>query len=247
MSPVKRAFPLSVWLAVFALLLAAYLTGLWLLTEEAAPAVSLTGFSQLHHAGGLYSLLPGLNTALYATLLSLALGYPAGCILVLWKRRTIFISFLTPVFFLAGITLLYGGRLLPLIPAGFVSSVLSAANGYAASCQSIAIFLIPLTMLCACSFTKAFDSALASAARCLGASRFRAFLTFTFPRTLKGILAGVVTVFLPAAGIALVSDQTSGTAAGFVLPISAALLLMTAAAIAVCLLILKKARSVSPC
>jgi ABC-type spermidine/putrescine transport system permease subunit I len=128
-----------------------------------------------------------------------------------------------------------------------VSSILSAAGGLAAPCLSIAVILIPLMALCACSFAKASDSALARAARCLGASRLRAFLTFTSPYSLKGILAAFVTVFLPAAGIALVSDQMPGTAAGFVLPISAALLLLTAAVISFCLHILRKARSVSPC
>lgn len=247
MSPVKRAFPLPVWLAAFFLLLAVYLTGVWLLTKEAVPAVSMTDISRFFRTGGFYSLMHGLETALFASLLTLALGYPAGCMLAMCKRRTVFVSCLTPFFSLAGIALLYGGRLIHILPQGFISSLITKASGYAAYYQSIAVILIPLMILCACSFAKASDSALARAARCLGASRFRAFLTITFPHALKGILAGFVMVFLPAAGIALVSDQTQGTDAGFALPISAALLLLTAAVIAVCLLILRKARSVSPC
>jgi ABC-type spermidine/putrescine transport system permease subunit I len=247
MSTTKRAFPLPVWLAALLMLLAAYLAGLWLLAKEAVPSVSLTDFTVLFRAGSYNGLLPELITALRATLFCLALGYPAGCILALWHHRAAFVSCLIPVLFLAGIALLYGGRLIPLMPQGFAAAFLAGLSGYAAPGEAIAVLLLPLMMLCTCSFAKALDPALASAARCLGASRLRAFLTLTFPRTLKGVPAGFVTVFLPALGLALLFDQVPGTAHEFAVPFAYALLLLTAAAVTICLLILKKARSVSPC
>lgn len=247
MRTMKRAFPLQVWLAAFSLIIAAYLAGLWLLTEEAAPASSFPDFSLLLHKDSISRLLPALESALHATLLTLALGCPVGCILALWRRRTVLISCLMPVLFIAGIALLYGGRLIPLLPQGFVSSLLTAVNGYAAPIQAIAVILLPLMILCTCSFAKSVDPALARAARCLGASRLRSFLTLTFPRTLKGIPAGFVMVFLPALGLTLASDQGPGSAFDFAVPISSVLLIFTAIVITVCQLILKKARSLSPC
>jgi spermidine/putrescine transport system permease protein len=247
MRPMKRTFPLPVWLAAFFMLLAVFLTGLWLMTEEAAPASSFPDFSLPLHIGSLSRLLPELERAFYTTLLTLALGYPTGCILALWRRRTAFASCLMPVLFLAGFALLYGKRLIPLLPQWFVSSLLTAARGYAAPFQAIAIILLPLMILCTCSFAKSIDPALARASRCLGASRLRAFLTLTFPRTLKGVPAGFVMTFLPALGLTLASDQGPGAAFDFAVPFGAALLILTAIVITVCLLILKKARSVSPC
>jgi ABC-type glycerol-3-phosphate transport system permease component len=102
-------------------------------------------------------------------------------------------------------------------------------------------------VLCVCSFAMALDPALARAARCLGASRLRAFLTLTFPRTLKGVIAGFVTVFLSALGLALLFDQAPDKAAEFAVSLACVLLLLTAVSIAICLPILKKARSISPC
>ncbi len=247
MSPIKRAFPPVVWMATFLLLLAVFLPGLWLLWEEAVPAASLPDFSLLLRADSLSSLMPGLETAIYATLLCLALGYPAGCLLALWRRRTAFVSWLMPVFFLGGAALLYGQRMATLLPQGFVSSLLSFINGYIAPYVAIAMVLFPLMVLCTCSFAKALDPALVKAARSLGASRFRAFLTLTFPRTLKGVPAGFILVLLPALGLSIVSGQEPGTTFGFATPVSAALLLLTSIVIAICLLIFKKARSVSPC
>jgi ABC-type spermidine/putrescine transport system permease subunit I len=243
----KSAFPLPVWLAAFLILPAAYMAGLWLMKEEAVPAVSMNDFLLLFQAGSYNILLPGLETAFHSALLCLALGYPAGCILALWRHRTAFVSCLIPVFFLAGTTLLFGGRLSPLMHKGLTASLLTAVNGYAAPSEAIAVLLMPLMVLCTCSFVKALDPALARAARCLGASRFRAFFTLTLPRTLKGIPAGFATVFLPAAGLALISGHAPESAMEFAIPVSFVLFPLTAAIIAICLLILKKARSVSPC
>ncbi len=247
MSAMKRAFPLPVWLAALLLLLAAYITGLWLMKEEAVPAVSLTDFSLLLHAGSYSNLLPGLETAFQAALLCLALGYPTGCILALWHHRTAFVSFLMPVFSLAGIALLYGDRLIPLLPQGFATSFLTDIYRYAAPGEAIAVILLPLMILYTCSFAKAIDPAIARAARCLGASRLRAFLTLVFPRTLRGVFAGFIAVFLPALGLALSANQAPGTTVEFAIPFAAALYLLTVIVTAICLLILKKVRSVSPC
>jgi ABC-type spermidine/putrescine transport system permease subunit I len=211
------------------------------------PAVSLIDFSLLLHAGCYDGLLQVFETALHTALFTLALGYPAGCMLTMWKRKTSFVSCLMPVFFLSGIMFLYGGRLSPLLPQGFAASLLAAVSVHIPPFAAISVILMPLMMLFACSFTKALDPALARTARCLGASWLHAFLTLTFPRALKGVLAGFVTVFLSAAGLALVSDQAAVSANPFSIPFSAMLLLLTALIIMVCLHILKRTRRISPC
>ncbi len=247
MRPVKRAFPRAVWLVAFLLPVAASLPGFWLLWEKALPSASLPDFSPLLHADRFNRLIPGLETALYATLLCLALGYPAGCLLALWRRRTAFVACLMPFSLLGGAALLYGQRLNPHFAQGFLTQLLARIHGYAAPFEAIALILFPLTVLCTCSFAKAVDPALARAARCLGASRLRALVTLTFPRTLKGVPAAFILVFLPALALSLASGQAPGTAFGFAAPSGAVLLLLTLAAIIICLLILRKSRSVSPC
>ena len=54
------------------------------------------------------------------------------------------------------------------------------------------------------------DWSLVEAARDLGASRARAFLTVTLPRTLPGLLSGVVLVFVPSIGLFFLSDILGG-------------------------------------
>ncbi len=247
MNPVKRAFPVLVWLAGFLLALASILSGLWLLRNAAVEAVSIPDFSTLLQPGSFLLLLPELETALYATLLCLFVGYPSGCLLAAFKHRTAFISVVMPLFSLGGTLILLSEKLIPLVPDAFVPALIFLDAMQLPRYLVISLSLLPLMILCACSFTAAVDPALARAARCLGASRFRAYLTLSFPRVLKGVPAGAVMVFLPALGLSLLTGPEAGSAFDFAVPFLSVLMFLTLAALLVCLLVLNKTRRLSPC
>ncbi len=247
MGTVKRAFPMAVWLGAYLLLLFAFLPGLLLFWTDTVPAAAFPDFSPLFEAGRFSLLAPNLQMALHAALLCLVLGYPIGNLLSFFPYRTAFVSCLMPVFFLGGTALLFGQRLIPLLPYGFIPAFLTAVDGYVSPFAAMSMMLLPLMILCTCSFASAVDPALMRTARGLGASRLRAFLTLAFPCTLKGALAGFLLVFIPALALSLVSGQETDITFGFALAISAAHLLLTLIVMTVCLLVLKNVRRVSPC
>ncbi len=245
MSPTKRAFPFLLWLEAFLILPLLFLPGLFFIGKEGVPVFSVPDFSLLLNAASLNALVPGLEKALTATLLCLLAGYPLGCLLALWRRRSALLALATPLFLLLGAAFIHGRRLIPLFPQGYAPvSLFSSAPSPEAS---IAIALLPLMVLCTAAFVSAVDPTLSRAARCLGASRLRACAACVFPRTLPGAAAGCLTVFLPALGLFAVSEPDLGISSALMLPLSAVLLILTFILITVCHHQLKKARSVSPC
>ena len=244
MSPMRRVFPFPLWLAAYLMILLLFLPGLLLLRQDAAQAASMPDFSLLADRKALGSLAPGWKTALNAAVLCLIIGYPIGCLLALWRRRTVFMAFLMPVLLLGGTALLYGRRLAPLLPRELEPVLLLAEGWLVPPTTAIALVLLPLMMQCTCSFAAAADPALYGAARGLGASRLRAFFTLILPRTLKGALAGFIIVFFPALGLVLVSGQDAPALFSLAVPVCAAFLFITYIVLTLCLLALKKARSV---
>ena len=66
--------------------------------------------------------------------------------------------------------------------------------------------LIPLMILAIYNSVEKLDRQLLDAARDLGASPLRAFLTVTIPLTLPGILAGSILVFVPSVGLFFIAE-----------------------------------------
>ncbi len=247
MRPMKRAFPLPFWLAAYLIPLTLILPGLLLLREDTAQTVFLYDISVFADIKGLRAFAARWETALNATALCLVVGYPAGCLLALWRRRTVFMAFFTPALFLCGAVVLYGQRLVSLLPRVLEPVLLLAEGLRVPQAAAMALVFLPVMILCTCSFAAAADPALYRTACGLGASRQRAFLTLIFPRTLKGLLAGSFLVFLPALALSLVPGQDAGISFSLAALISAVLLLLTWMIMTGCLLALNKARSVSPC
>jgi len=221
-----------------------FLPGMLLLGQDAAQAPD---FSLLADIKALEILIPGWKAALHAAILCLIMGYPTGCLLALWQRRTVFMAFLMPVLLLFSAALLYGRSLASLLPRELEPALLLAEGWSVPPATAIALALVPLMILCTGSFTAAVDPALYRAARGLGASRPRAFLTLIFPRTLKGIPAGLIMTFLPALGLGLVSGHDAPVSFSLAVPVCSALLFLTLIIVAACSLALKKARRALPC
>jgi spermidine/putrescine transport system permease protein len=54
------------------------------------------------------------------------------------------------------------------------------------------------------------DRSLVEAARILGASRFRAFLSVSLPLTMPGLFSGVILTFIPSIGLYFIADILGG-------------------------------------
>ena len=72
-------------------------------------------------------------------------------------------------------------------------------------------FCVPYIFINVQSRLVGLDPAYVEAARDLGASPFKAFLTVTVPLTVPGIVAGCVLVFVPSMGLFFISDLLGGS------------------------------------
>ena len=70
--------------------------------------------------------------------------------------------------------------------------------------------LLPFMIFAVYSSAEKLDFALVEAARDLGASPMRAFLTVTLKLTLPGLLSGVVLTFVPSMGLFFIADILGG-------------------------------------
>ncbi len=70
---------------------------------------------------------------------------------------------------------------------------------------------MPFMVLPIYAVLEKFDGRLLEAARDMGASRWRAFLTITLPLSLPGIVAGSIFVFVPALGAYVTPELLGGT------------------------------------
>ena len=70
--------------------------------------------------------------------------------------------------------------------------------------------LLPFMMLSVYTSVEKMDWSLVEAARDMGASPARAFLTVTFPLTMPGLMTGVILSFIPSMGLFFVADILGG-------------------------------------
>ena len=70
--------------------------------------------------------------------------------------------------------------------------------------------LLPFMILAVYNSVEKMDWSLVEAARDLGASPFRAFVTVTFKLSLPGLLTGVVLTFVPSMGLFFIADILGG-------------------------------------
>ena len=70
--------------------------------------------------------------------------------------------------------------------------------------------LLPFMMLSVYSSVEKMDWALVEAARDMGASPARAFVTVTLPLTMPGLMTGVILTFVPSMGLFFVADILGG-------------------------------------
>ena len=226
MSRRKRAFPLPVWLlAFFGAVLFAF-SVLWFLAPGAVNAFCLGDFASLlsMDAGRFLSFLPGLETALFITVCCLIAGYPMGYLLGNSRQRTARILWLIPLLWLIGGALLFATQWMTLLPLYIQSFLYPIEYWGLRSTAGQALILFPLMLLAAATGFGICDTALPETALDLGASRIRAFLTLTFPRTLPGTFVGFSLVFLFSAGFSLIG--TPELSIGFILSANAVLAIL---------------------
>lgn len=165
--------------------------------------------------------LQSLRLSLISTGIIIAMGYPFGYYMAKlgdkWKKRMM-ILLLIP-FWTSSIIRLYGwivvfraggpvNRVLEIM--GLTSQPLKFLYTYPAVVLGMVYALLPFMILSVYSSAEKMDWNLVEAARDLGASKFRAFVTITLKMTMPGLLTGVILTFVPSMGLFYIADILGG-------------------------------------
>lgn len=223
--PELLSLPMQLWMAVFLGLALLYIVGLSLLKSAGDLHVTneITGENYARILSGRYAEVLWLSVRLAAltTLISLALGYPFAYIMTrLGPRARIWVLLLViaPSWTNALIRI-YGWKILLyangpinglLQTLGIIRRPLKLLYTEGAVLLGMVYAMLPFVILPVYTGIERMDWRRVEAARDLGASPLRAFLTVTLPMTLPSLLAACVLTFLPSVGLIFLSDILGG-------------------------------------
>lgn len=159
--------------------------------------------------------------AFSTTILVVLLGYPFGYFMAKLsakgKKRMMFLIMVP--FWTSSLLRLYGWIILlqakgplnyVLKSLGLIEKPLKILYSYPAVLIGMVYALLPFMILAVYSSVEKMDWSLVEAARDLGASPAKAFVTVTLKLTLPGLLSGVILTFVPSMGLFFIADILGG-------------------------------------
>ncbi len=159
--------------------------------------------------------------ALTSTLVICLIGYPFGYFMAklpAGKKKKAMLLLMLP-FWVNSLIRLYGWIIIlqtkgvlnhVLKSLGIIEKPLKLLYSYPAIVIGMVYVLLPFMALSVYSSAEKLDWSLVEAARDLGASRVRAFLSVSFKLTLPGLLSGVILTFIPSMGLFFIADILGG-------------------------------------
>jgi len=167
------------------------------------------------------TLIQSLRLAFISTFLTAIIGYPFGYYMArlnkVWKSR-IMLLLIIP-FWTSSLMRLYGWIIMFrangvldsfLMKTGLIKEPLRLLYTYPAVITGMVYVLVPFMIYSVYASAEKLDLGLVEAARNMGASRIRAFLTVSFPLTMPGIFSGFVLTFIPSMGLFYLADILGG-------------------------------------
>lgn len=162
-----------------------------------------------------------MTLAILTTAITLFIGYPFGYFMAKLdtKKRNIVMLLVVVPFWTNALIRIYGWIIILrtngilnkiLLATSIISEPIKILYTYTAVLIGMVYSLLPFMILSVYSSAEKLDWSLVEAARDLGATKFKAFLTVTLKLTLPGILSGVVLVFVPSIGLFFISDLLGG-------------------------------------
>jgi len=184
-------------------------------------AFSLDNFAKMRDPVYIRCFRESLRLALATTALNALIGYPFGYFMGrLSERGKRIVTFLIMVpFWTSSLIRLYGWIILLqakgtlntlLLRLGFIDEPLKILYSYPAVLIGMVYALLPFMILAVYTSVEKMDWTLVEAARDLGASPARAFLTITLRMTLPGLMSGVILTFVPSMGLFFIADILGG-------------------------------------
>ena len=219
------ALPLIVFTVLFIVGPIVYMVVLSFLTRGetwgVVPEFTLKYYGDITQPVYLQTFGQSLRLAVISTLLVIALGYPFGYFMAKlgpkWKKRTMLLLMIP--FWTSSLIRLYGwiiifraGGVLDTVLQGLhiTEEPLKLLYTYPAVVVGRVDALLPFMIFAVYSSAEKLDFSLVEAARDLGASPMKAFLTVSLKLTLPGLLSGVVLTFVPSMGLFFIADILGG-------------------------------------
>lgn len=161
------------------------------------------------------------QTAFATTIIVVLVGYPFGYFMgKLTAKGKKLLMFLIMVPFWTSSLLRMYGWIIMLQAKGVLNSILQGIGiideplkilySYPAVLIGMVYALLPFMILAVYSSVEKMDWSLVEAAKDLGASSMKAFLTVTLKLTLPGLLSGVILTFVPSMGLFFIADILGG-------------------------------------
>lgn len=182
---------------------------------------TLDNYKKIFEPIYLKTFAESLKLAFTSTILIILLGYPYGYFMAklssVWKKRMM--ALLMIPFWTSALIRLYGWIIIfrsngvldsVLMGLGITNDPLKLLYTYPAVVVGMVYALLPFMILSVYSSAEKMDWSLVEAARDLGASPMKAFLTVTLKLTLPGLLSGVVLTFVPSMGLFFIADILGG-------------------------------------
>ncbi|MDR2649036.1 MAG: ABC transporter permease [Clostridiales bacterium] len=162
-----------------------------------------------------------VRLAVITTAFTALAGYPAGYFMAkltpVWRGRCM--TLLIIPFWTSSLMRMYGWIIMfrangsldsILMWLGITVNPLKLLYTYPAVAVGMIYALLPFMIYPVYASAEKMDWDLAEAARDLGASRFKAFLTVSLPLTMPGLYSGIVLTFIPSMGLYFIADILGG-------------------------------------
>ena len=218
-------FPLYFFTLVFVLLPLIYMVVLSFLRREGAWGIamefSLRNYLRIGEKVYFETFIQSLKLAFISTLLTALIGYPFGYFMShldkVWKNRVMLILIIP--FWTSSLMRLYGWIIMFrangvldsfLLFFGLIKEPLRLLYSYPAVITGMIYVLLPFMIYSVYTSAEKLDHGLVEAARNLGASPAKAFLTVSFPLTMPGLFSGFVLTFIPSMGLFFLADILGG-------------------------------------
>ena len=182
---------------------------------------TLDNYKNIFQPVYLQTFAESFRLALTSTALIVLIGYPFGYFMAklseAWKKRLMLLLMIP--FWTNSLIRLYGWIIIfrangtldkVLMAVGLTERPLKLLYTYPAVVVGMVYALLPFMIFSVYSSAEKLDFSLVEAARDLGASPMKAFLTVSLKLTLPGLLSGVVLTFVPSMGLFFIADILGG-------------------------------------
>lgn len=219
------AVPMLGWVSVFVFLPLCYIVVISFLKRGEIYGLSgeftLQNYARMANAMYLQVFLTSFVVAIGTTAACLFISYPFAYFTAKLQARTrsVILTFLMAPFWLNSLIRLNGWVLLlksngtvnsALQGLGLIDEPLKLLYQPGTVLLGMVYALCPFMILSIYNSVEKMDWRLVEAARDLGASPARAFLSVTFPLSLPGVISGCSLVFIPSVGLFFISDMLGG-------------------------------------